>query len=363
MADFAKILVRAPNWVGDVVMATPAFRALREAHPRARIELVARPSALAILAGAPWFDGRIAYDDRGRDRGFFGFLGLAWMCRREGYDLGVLFPNSFGSAFQMFLAGPPRRLGYDLEGRGLLLTDKIRPPMQKGFARGPVKKASLRRVPAPMPLYYLELLERIGIPRRGTELALFVTDDEAAAGDAFLREHGVAADDLLIALNPGASYGPSKLWREDRFAEVGNALAERHGARILVLCGPGEEPIAAAIESRLGARAIGTSKRPLGLGALKAVMRRVDLLVTTDTGPRHFAVAFRKPVVCVMGPTDPIYTACNLERTIVEREDVDCGPCMLKVCPLDHRCMERIGSERVVAAAELLLGKSLVAKS
>ncbi len=351
MSDYGKILVRSPNWVGDVVMATPAFRAIREAYPRARIVVVARPSGCAILDGAPWFDERIVFDDRGRDSGPIGFLGLAWMCRREGYDLGIVLPNSFGSALQMFLAGPRRRLGYDVEVRGLLLTDKIRPAMN-----GP------KRRPHPMPLYYLELLERIGIRRHGEHLELHVTEREAQACDAFLAENGVGAGDLLVAINPGASYGPSKLWREDRFAEVGDALAQRHGARILVLCGPGEEGIARSIESRMAARPIGTSARPLPLGLLKAVMRRVALLVTTDTGPRHFAVAFGKPIVCVMGPTDPLYTACNLERTIVVREEVECSPCMLKTCPIDHRCMERIGSDRVVAAAESLLERFVLAR-
>jgi heptosyltransferase-2 len=350
MPDFRKILVRAPNWVGDVVMATPALRAIREAFPNARITVVARPSGCAILAGAPWFDALLSYDDRGRDRGWIGFLGLGWLCRREGYDLGILLTNSFGSALQLLVAGPRRRLGYDLEGRGLFLTDKLRPPMR-----------GHKRVPAPMPRYYLDLLQAFGVPRRGEHLELFVTEADAEEGERFLAERGVEPDDVLVALNPGASYGPSKLWREDRFAEVGEALAERHGAKVLVLCGPGEEGIARGIESRLGGRAIPTSVRPLGLGALKAVMRRVDLLVTTDTGPRHFAVAFGKPVVCVMGPTDPLYTACNLERTIVVREPVECSPCMLKVCPIDHRCMERIDSARVVVAAEELLSRFVLA--
>jgi heptosyltransferase-2 len=338
-----EILVLAPSWVGDVVMATPAFRALREGLAGARITLLTRPAGARILSGAPWFDEVVIFDRHGAGGGILGFLAQARRLRAHRYALAVILPNSLSSALLARLSGCRRRAGY-APGRGLLLNHAVFPEME-----------GRRRRPSYMGDYYLELLGSLGIPSAGRHLELFVTREEEDRCREFLSRHGVQDTDEVVALNPGASFGPSKLWRSDRFARVGDRLARERGARVVVLCGPGEEGLAAEICALMTEPSIDTSRDRVDLGMLKPLLRRTSLLVTTDTGTRHFGVAFGRKVVVLMGATDPRHTEGNLETTTVVRESVSCSPCHLKVCPIDHRCMERIASDRVFDACRELL--------
>lgn len=338
-ARIERILVQAPNWLGDFAMATPAFRCIRDNFPNAEITLLTRRYLLPLLEGAPWFDDVIPYDPSGRDRGWRGWRTMVRALRSRRFDVSILLTNSFRTALLARLSGARRRVGYDLEGRGWLLTDRLRPPMA---GRG-------KRVPKPMPEYYLDLLEHFGLQRGSDRMELFVTPELRERGDAWLAEHGIEPGDRFVALNPGASFGASKLWNPASFARVGDALASE-GAKVLVLFGPGEEDLASDIRGRMTRPTVDPEGRMIALDLLKCVLERCDLLVTTDAGPRHVAVAFARPVVCVMGPTDPRYSATNLEQSTVLREDVDCAPCHLKTCPIDHRCMERLTPERVLEA-------------
>jgi heptosyltransferase-2 len=170
----------------------------------------------------------------------------------------------------------------------------------------------------------------------------------------YRKAFGIEAGEPLIGLNPGASFGASKLWPARHFAAFGDAVSERYGLRTILFVGPGEEGIAAEIERLMERKPINTAARPLPLDVLKPFIRDLKLLVTTDTGPRQYAVAFGVPAVVVMGPTDPRYSAINLEKTEVVRHDVPCGPCHLKVCPIDHRCMVGITPQEVLGRLEEL---------
>jgi heptosyltransferase-2 len=194
---------------------------------------------------------------------------------------------------------------------------------------------------------------------------LATTPAGEAAAAAALSSGGWRSGSPLLGLGVGSSFGPSKLWTSAAFAEVGNAFLGK-GWEVALLHGPGEEGIAREVAGGLARPPVVPPDRPLGIAALKSVCRRLTLCVTTDTGPRHVAVAFGVPVVVVMGPTDPRYTECNLSRTVVLREEVDCAPyrwpCHEKACPLEgarhHRCMARIPAARAIAAAEGLLRAS-----
>jgi len=338
-----RVLVQAPNWLGDFTMATPAFRAVREALPRAHVTLLHRRYLGGLIDGAPWFDERRSYDPGGADRGVRAFARTVAELRRGRYDLGILLTNSFRTALLFRLGGVRERVGYDLQGRGFLLTHRLRPEMA----------TRTRRVPKPMPEYYLDLLESYGFPHGSDRMELFIPEACAERGRELLASLGVRDDDRIAALNPGASFGSSKLWNPASFADVGDALA-REGFRVLVLFGPGEEELARTIRERMREPVLDADRIPLDL--LKPVLRRTELLVTTDAGPRHVAAALGCGVVCIMGPTDPRYSATHLERTVVLREEgVECAPCHLKVCPIDHRCMERIPPSRVLEACRRLL--------
>lgn len=338
------IAVRLPNWVGDVVMATPALRALRRAAPRARILLVGTPANCRLLSGLESFDDFFVLERKGRHKGLTGFVRACRELARERPRLFLLFPHSISSALLARGSGANCVVGYWTRERFLLLDTKPRLPME-----------GRRRRPIPMTRLYLELLRAVGIDERDERLALAIGPDEEARAAAELARLGLSPDEPFAAANPGASFGASKLWTVEGFAGTIQGLRAKRGLRTLVLCGPGEEELARSISAASGAAAIDTSAQPIALELLKPVLRRARLLVTTDTGPRHIATAFGTPCVVLMGPTDPRHTASNLEATRVVRVDVDCGPCHLKICPLDHRCMTRLSAPDALAAADALL--------
>lgn len=340
-ADDPRILVRAPNWAGDVVMATPGFRALRAGFPRARIEALVRPGLEPLLAGAPWFDA--VRTQRSYHRGLGAAIREARGLRAERYDLGLCLPDSWSSALFLRGAGIRRVVGYRRGGRGVLLHQAVEPPRENGA------RAVLARE-----RHVLGLVEALGCAPRGTHLELFTTPDEEGRAERLLASAGVAPGRSLVALAPGASYGPSKLWPTESFARVGDALAGT-GAAIVLVGAPSEAPLAARIREAMRAPAADLTHE-LGLGPLKAVLRRARLLLCNDAGARHVAVAFGVPAVVLMGPTSLAKTNMNLERVQVLTADVGCRPCYHRVCPIDRRCMTRISPERVVEAARSVLG-------
>jgi heptosyltransferase-2 len=328
-----RILIRAPNWVGDLVMATANFADLRRAYPDAHITVLLKPGRDKILEGSPDLD-EIVFDRAGNS--LRAMWALARELRRQAYDLTVLFPNSFRTALIAFLARVPRRAGYRRNLRSVLLTDGVKYDVENG-----------KRVPMPMPLFYSKLCERLEVPFGDGRPRLFVSSDCEERATEVRRELGIADGEPLVGLNPGASFGASKLWPPEYFAAFGDAVTERWGLRTILFVGPGEESIGNAIAEGMKYPPINTSARPLPLDILKPFIRDLKLLVTTDTGPRQYAVAFDVPTLVVMGPTDPRYSGINLEKTEVVRHDVPCGPCHLKVCPLDHVCMRGISPEEM----------------
>jgi heptosyltransferase-2 len=353
MEPFERILVRAPNPLGDAVMATPLLRCLRRSWPKARITVVATPAGAGVYEGLDSVD-RVEVFRRGEDRGLAGIWRSARRLRGERFDLAVVCPNSHSSALHAWLAGARRRVGWAYNGRGFLLSDPLGPEMQRWG----------KRVPVPMVEYYLDLARRLGAETTSTATELRATPEGEAEALAALDAGGWKEGTPLVGLGVGSSFGPSKLWSAEAFGAVGEALADR-GFRIALLFGPGEEGVAAAVASRLRRPPVVGPAKALGIAGLKSLCRRLSVLVGTDTGPRHVAVAFGVPVVVVMGPTDPEYTNCNLERTVVLREPVDCAPwawpCHEKDCPLKgerrHQCMERIPPERAVDAAVRLMAR------
>jgi len=342
-----RILVRIPNWIGDVVMATPAYRALRRGFPEAEITALGPGGMLPMLAPAGWFDRTIPVP---KEKGLGSHLRLGWSLRAARYDIAVLLPNSFSTALQAFVAGIPRRVGYVQSGRAPLLTERLYAP----------KVGRLR--PIPMNEYYLALAARLGCPveASGRRLELPVTAEASARAQAYLEKRGVAASGpALVALNVGAGFGSSKLWTLAGWA----AVAAHHlglGRRVMVLGGPPERPlvdeILAAIRAQAGASAEGAfGATDIPLADLAAHLKRCALLVSTDSGVRSMGVAVDVPVVCVLGPTHPGYSEVGVGRYAVVVEKVECWPCHLKTCPIDHRCMTRIAPARVIDAGEDLL--------
>ncbi len=341
------VVVRAPNALGDLVMATGAFARLAAHYGREGLSLVCSPAAASLLGGNPWFREILTYDRGGQHRGISGGRRFIRQLRERRFDLAVIFPNSFSSAWQMLRAGVRKRLGYFKEGRGLLL----------GAGRRRDHDGHGNFVPRYTGLYFMELLDVIGLPAGDVRPRLPVTGDEKSRAAAFLRENNLAGGPLVV-IAPGAAFGPSKLWPAARFAQTADAL-RKDGARVLLSYAPGEENTVNAVQAAAAAPFV-TSKG-LGLGVLKAVIQHAKVVISNDTGPRHLALALGRPVVCLMGPNDPRYSRLEGADEEVIIEIVDCSPytqpCQLKQCPIDHRCMTGIGVQRVIEAARRALAR------
>lgn len=339
-----KIAVFCPNWVGDAVMATPALRALRGAFAGATLIGVLRPYVAGILEGAPWFDQCLLLERGGPASRRWPAVAAA--LRRLRVDLAVLFPNSFRSALTACLGGCRRRVGYGRSGRGPLLTDRL---VETRDDRG-------RRVPSPAIDAFNRLAEYVGCPRPSYRMELFTTARDEAAADRVWHDLGLAHQPEVVCLNAGAAFGSAKQWPAESFAALARDLVDRRHSGVLVLSGPGEEKLARHIETKAGRPGVVTlAGQPLSLGLTKACVRRADLLVTTDSGPRHVAAAFDRPVVTLFGPTHIAWTETYFAKAVHLQKRVACGPCQLRVCPLDHRCMTLLTPAEVLAAALELL--------
>jgi heptosyltransferase-2 len=326
VGEVERLLVRAPNWVGDVVLSLPALRDARRAFPGARLEVLARAWVADLYRAVPEVDGV-------RESG--GHLRDARALRRR-YDAALLLPNSFATALTVWRAGVPERWGYATDGRGLLLT-----------RRCPVPEAVRGRSQV---YYYRAMLEGLGIATEGSpDASLRCPEDWAARGIELLGDGGP-----WIGVNPGAFYGSAKRWLPERFGAAADLVARRIGAQVVLLGGPAERPLAEAI-----AKGMESPVRVLcgqtTLAQLVGVLSRLRLLLTNDSGPMHVAAALGVPLVAIFGSTDWTETSPVGRASRVVREHADCAPCLLRECPIDHRCMTRVGVDRVASVALELL--------
>lgn len=319
----SRILVRAPNWIGDAVLSLGAVRDLRRNFPEARIEILARPWVADLYLAVPEVDAvrritRFREDAR---------------ALRGAFDAALLLPNSFGSALQVFAAGVPERWGYATDGRGMLLTRSPRVPRAALSTSSEV-------------YYYRSMLAALGLEvSAAPDVSLRPPAEWAARGAEILGGEGP-----WIGIGAGASFGSAKQWIPTRFAAVAETIRRRTGARVAVLGGPAERATGEAIAAYLGpgARVLcGETTLPELIG----VLANLRLFLTNDSGPMHLAAAQGVPVVAVFGSTDWRETAPVGPGHRVVREDVACAPCKLRECPIDHRCMRLVTVEKVAAAA------------
>jgi heptosyltransferase-2 len=325
-------------------MATPFFDCLRESFENAQLVGILRSYAQGILRDGPWFDSFI---DCG-DKTWAGFWTMVGAIRKLNADMAIVLPNSLRSVLPIRIAGIRNVYGYRRSGRSFLLSGGPLPHREGG-----------RIEPIPMVDYYLEIGRWMGLKSREDSVPrLYTRPSVEEKAEQLLCRYGVEPDELLVGLNPGASFGSSKCWPAEYFARTAELIKQECNSKIILFVGPGEEGISSAIESQTDTEMINTSADRIDLELLKPLIRRCNLLITNDTGPRHYAVAMDVPVVVIMGPTDPRYTASNLENTIVLREELPCAPCHKKQCPTDQRCMRSITPEMVLRAGRELLERN-----
>ena len=337
-----RIVVRGPNWLGDAVMCEPALRGLRRLFPQASLTLLVKPVVAELFADHPAIDRVLLYDDKGRHAGLAGKWRLAGELRHARFDLAVLFQNAFEAALLAYLAGIPRRYGYATDGRSLFLSD----PVAK-----PDRRALLHQVQ-----YYWSLLRPLGLTGDPPHPELSISPEEERSMAERLTKAGIAATDTLIGINPGSIYGGAKRWLPDRFAESTERLCRRlneSGDRrtaVVILGAKGEEQLGREIAAHLSVPSVNLSGATT-IRELMATVKRCAVLVTNDTGPMHVASAFQVPVVAIFGPTDWRTTSPYGANHALVRHPVDCAPCMLRECPIDHRCMTGVSVDQVYEAA------------
>jgi len=333
-----KIVVRIPNWIGDAILARPALDSLAARFPEADIAVAAAGWVRDLFgeeAGGPRL---LNLNGTGSPRDMKASQAL----RAEGFDLGILFTNSFGSALQFRKAGIPERWGYGRDGRGFLLTRSVRPPDPQAEPRHQVH-------------YYLDLLAGLGLPTIRPSLRLSLSPAEKEEAGRRLRELGAEDGRPLVVLNPGASYGPAKRWPADRFAALAGLLRRSRRARIVLTGAAEEAPLTAEIAALLDEPPIDLAGRT-SLRGLLGIISRAALFVSNDSGPMHIANALRVPVVAIFGPTEPRATGpFHFPSTVLYRNP-PCGPCLHRTCPFDHRCLRAIAAEDVLDACLAHLG-------
>ncbi len=330
-----------PSWLGDAVMATPTIRALRE-HFGSSANLIGimKPKIADVLEGLPWFDECLLFE-RGQCRPELQVRRLLTELRRRRLDKIVLLPNSLSSAVIAWLSGAGERIGYDRDLRGGLLTQRLQPLWKDG-----------RYAPVSAVDYYLQLATAVGCSECSRRVELATTPADEAAADFLWDTYRLRLTRSVVAFNTGGAFGAAKHWPTEYFAELARRIVREWDATVLVLCGPAERDTAAEIARQAShQRVISLAGEKLPLGLMKACIRRSDLLVSTDSGPRHFGAAFNVPTVALFGPIHPAWSVNYNPRETQLYLDLPCSPCNEHRCPLiHHRCMRELSVDMAFGA-------------
>ena len=343
-----RIGVFLPNWIGDVIMATPALRALRKlAGPEGRLVGIMRPYVSDVLGGTSWLDEKILY---AKSQQWHGFPSREIIRNLQAakLDVVVLLTNSLRTAWMAWRSGSRERIGFRNEARSILLTKAIRQPMTaRGLARPTLEN-------------YLHLAAIAGCSPESACMELATEEVDEQAADQIWGRLGLPAGNRVIVLNSGGAFGVAKLWPTEHFTELARRLVSGGMFSVLVNCGPSERETARLIARQANDPRVVTladcDELPVGL--TKACIRRSQLLVTTDSGPRYIGIAFGRPVVTLFGPTDPRLTELPYQRETSLSLALECQPCMERICPLKHhRCMRDLSVDRVYAAVHESLSR------
>jgi len=352
LPPYRRILVRATNWVGDAVMSLPALQAVRRCFPDAFIAVLARPWVADLYAREPFADEVIPYHAARGWRDLGGKWELARNLRAERFDCALLLQNAVEAAALVLAAGIPDRIGFDRDRRGPLLTHAIACPKPG-------------EIPQHEQFYYLELLRRAGwigeLPENDT-IRLSGRAAAVTAGREQLAKLGLSR--TVIGVSPGAAFGSAKRWLPERFAESASALAALLNAQVALFGSRDERELCESIATQIGER----GQRAHNLAGKTSLREYIDLAaacrvyLTNDSGGMHIASALGVPTVAIFGATNHLTTGPTGPLARVVREPVECAPCLLRECPIDHRCMERVHSDPVVSAALELLQQATVLK-
>jgi heptosyltransferase II len=342
------LLVRGVNWVGDSVISLPALNQIREGFPDAHICLLVLPWVSGVYEESKVVDEVLLYDRKGKHHGVRGRIRLIQELRERRFDAAILFQNAFEAALLTALAGIPLRFGYRRDARGWLLSHALAiDPRLKNLHQS---------------YYYLDLVNRVLSQDRTIEAAfpsklppsiespstpwLVVSPQRKEAARQILRENGISFSKPVIGVNPGASFGSAKRWPKERYAALLDQLTKLQENAIVLFGSESELNLAQAIGAGMRHPPLILSGKTT-LSDLIALISCCDLFITNDSGPMHLAAALGVPMLAIFGPTDEIATGPMSGQATVIKKKVECSPCLLRECPIDHRCMTEISIEEV----------------
>jgi len=355
-----RILVRGTNWLGDAVMTTPALLRLREKFPDAHIALLTPEKLRELWIGHPAVDETISFAP-----GESVFT-TGKKLRGGNFDVALVLPNSPRSAIETWLAGIPQRIGHARPWRNFFLTQTIAPradavkmskrsesEIQRLISQNPESRNPEFPKSAHQIFEYLNLTAALGANPEPLAPQLFVTPDEMEAARKKFGLEKIAGS--IFGMNPGAEYGPAKRWPVEKFIAAAREIQGRTGCVWLAFGGKGDQQLTAQIASAIhdSRFTIHDFASRTSLRELMSLLKLCRVLLTNDSGPMHVAAALGTPVVAPFGSTSPELTGPGLPgdaRNHVLKSDAPCSPCFLRECPIDFRCMNGIGVERVVEA-------------
>jgi heptosyltransferase-2 len=340
--QLGRIVVRAPTWVGDAVMSVPALRELRRLLPGSHITIAAPPGTAEIFTEADFIDDVLIMET--------GFFPAVRQLRRGKFDLALLFPNAFAAAATSFAARIPFRIGYDTDRRGFLLTTTFPVPKWKSE-----KHESY---------YYLNIvagLERLivhSLPFSDAEPVFHLAVSAHRKEDVrkLLVENGAATGKPIAVLCPGSVNSRAKRWPAERYAELSDRLSES-GTTVVLIGSPAEADVSEEVRGRVRHQPVMMTGKTT-VARMVALLSIADVLVTNDTGPAHVGAAVGTPTLVIFGPTNPLTTYPMSPIAELIREPPDCAPCMLRDCPIDHRCMTAISVAAVFERAIAIMRRA-----
>ena len=340
MAEIKKILVRGANWVGDAVMTIPACRELRRVYPSAHITLFTRSWAKGIFEDADFINEILTFEKSESKAG--DVFANAKIIKERNFDLAVLFPNSFESALTAKLGKIPRRFGYAKDARSFLLTDAVKIPDWKN------EKHEV--------YYYLNLIaeiekkffgvEKVSLNEPKTDLR--VSETRKSEARKILEANGVNLTKKTIALGVGSTNSRAKRWQTASYAELNDKFQTDLNANVVIIGAENELEVAQEVFDKAHVKPIILTGKT-NLAEAVAILSAVDLLVANDMGLAHIAPAVGTKTLVIFGPTNEVTTR-PIGAEII-RKNVECAPCMLRDCPIDHRCLTRISAGEVHAKA------------
>ena len=330
------IIVRMPNWLGDLVMATPVLQDLRAHFPEAEITAMCQENVAPLLENDPAVDEIFRVSQSKSFLRRIGERNIVAKLKSGKYDLGILLTNSFSSAWRFWQGKIKNILGYRADGRSLFLTHPV--------------SFSKKRKEQHLVIPYKELLKPLGIPVSETVPRLIVTDKEIQEAWELVKRFNIDQSCRIIGVNPGAAYGTAKCWLPERFAEVAKNLVNADPKNVVLFFGDrSHKDLIGNICAGLGERVVNLSGQT-SLRELVALIKICHVFLTNDSGPMHIADSLGVPLVALFGSTSPVATGPYRQSQNIVQKPVPCSPCFKRVCPIDFPCMKKIGVEEVTQA-------------